>query len=517
MQIDEIIAIKTSNGGTSSKRSKAGMFDDALKSCEEDESVKSKDSKGDDNGSIVQLMAACGTVIPNVQTPENNTSGGQLSQENAEDGTVSTLENAPSTAESTQDTALFGLLQYSQRSMVITNTPVQQSNEAASDTPVKPQADTENAQTKNEIVSSFTSINTASNAGQDNQKQIGSFSVQLHTVLNNALSKSTETALPVQQNFQMAQDGFSGEPESAVSTEPVVSKMQTQNDTIDDIMYQIDAITDVNEQSNAASTTQTAVSDDFSAQLDSVSVNASQSSGDILQEQPVKADIITVDEKPLKTTDEVQTDAAVQTFGNATTVKTEEPQQSGSKESGAEQSSDDQSSFDMSRLVFGTSQSFEVNDAQSADQTIKAEVMNQISDAVKQASDNGRTEMKIHLSPEELGGISIKIVSQNGELTLQITADNQKTGQLLVSSMHELTESMQNQGITMSKAEVTYTNSSGFDAATSQQQNQNQQNADYSLPKWTVAMETGGAVDSSDTAQPETVENMSSSGMSILA
>lgn len=128
---------------------------------------------------------------------------------------------------------------------------------------------------------------------------------------------------------------------------------------------------------------------------------------------------------------------------------------------------------------------------------LKADTANQISDAVRQAYDTGRTEVKIHLNPEELGPISIKIVSQNGVFSVQISADNRSTGQLIASSMHELTQSMQDRGITMDKAEVSYAGST-LDASTGGQQQSSQYQgsgndaSDYSVPKWTVAMETGG-------------------------
>lgn len=127
---------------------------------------------------------------------------------------------------------------------------------------------------------------------------------------------------------------------------------------------------------------------------------------------------------------------------------------------------------------------------------LKTDTANQISDAVRQAADTGRTEVKIHLNPEELGPISIKIVSQNGVFSVQISADNRSTSQLIASSMHELTQSMQDRGITMDKAEVNYAGSTLDTSAQNQQQSSqyqgNQQSNDYNMPKWTVAMETGG-------------------------
>lgn len=148
---------------------------------------------------------------------------------------------------------------------------------------------------------------------------------------------------------------------------------------------------------------------------------------------------------------------------------------------------------------------------QTADKTDTAR---QISDAVKQAVDTGRTELRLHLSPEDLGGINIKIISQGGSISLQITADNQQTGQLLASGMNELAKSLHDNGITMSKADVSYAGFNSFDTSTSQQQQQqNFDNQSYHLPKWVPVM---GNISGAVHEQPANYQS-ETSGISILA
>ncbi|HEX2937563.1 MAG TPA: flagellar hook-length control protein FliK [Ruminiclostridium sp.] len=177
---------------------------------------------------------------------------------------------------------------------------------------------------------------------------------------------------------------------------------------------------------------------------------------------------------------------------------------------------------DSANLLAGASQvnKMETKDIQRFEPSDKANAANQVADAVKQAVDNGRNEVRIHLSPEDLGGISVKIISQGGSLSLQITADNQHTGQLLASGMHELQKSLQDNGITMNKAEVSYTGLGGFSASTSQQQQQQQQqnfSSQYNLPKWVPAMQNTGSITAAPAAARTEPYSNSDSGLSILA
>ena len=104
----------------------------------------------------------------------------------------------------------------------------------------------------------------------------------------------------------------------------------------------------------------------------------------------------------------------------------------------------------------------DVAKAKSPDVT---DIARQLSDACRSAADQGTSEIRVHLSPEDLGGINIRIISQNGVLSLQISADSRHTGEMLQSNLTELNRSMSDNGVNMNKVEVYYSHSGAFDAS----------------------------------------------------
>lgn len=155
-------------------------------------------------------------------------------------------------------------------------------------------------------------------------------------------------------------------------------------------------------------------------------------------------------------------------------------------------------------------QSSAVNKTAAVTQAEKSNVAAQVANAVKQAVDSGRHEIRLHLSPEDLGGINVKIVSQGGTLSLQITAESAHTGQLISSSMHELSQTIQNHGLSLGKTEVMYSQGDAFDASAGSQQQADRQNRNAKTPVWSLMQ--------SDAIEPEQqAEHVISSRMSILA
>lgn len=186
--------------------------------------------------------------------------------------------------------------------------------------------------------------------------------------------------------------------------------------------------------------------------------------------------------------------------------------QSGGKDtdSGSKHSDDGSAS----QSIFGVAQAgvIDTKYTQVASQAQKTDVANQLTGAVKQASDNGNSQISLHLSPEDLGGINIKIVSQGGVLSLQITADNAHTGQLIASGMHELTQSMHDAGLTMDKANVLFDSNGSLGTSSGSQQQSSGQDTSYKMPKWVTV--TQNSADMSKTAENQTSGNGT---MSILA
>lgn len=67
----------------------------------------------------------------------------------------------------------------------------------------------------------------------------------------------------------------------------------------------------------------------------------------------------------------------------------------------------------------------------------------------------GRTgQLRLHLSPADLGGINLHFATENGRVTLQITADSSRTGALLTAHLDELDHSLAHSGVTMDRTEV---------------------------------------------------------------
>jgi flagellar hook-length control protein FliK len=186
--------------------------------------------------------------------------------------------------------------------------------------------------------------------------------------------------------------------------------------------------------------------------------------------------------------------------------------QSGGKDtdSGSKHSDDGSTS----QSIFGAVQASAIDTkyTQIASQAQKTDVANQLAGAVKQASNDGNSQISLHLSPEDLGGINIKIVSQGGVLSLQITADNAHTGQLIASGMHELTQSMHDAGLTMDKANVLFDSNGSFGTSSGSQQQSSGQDTSHKMPKWVNA--TQSSADNANTGENQTSETGT---MSILA
>ncbi|MFT9055173.1 MAG: flagellar hook-length control protein FliK, partial [Ethanoligenens sp.] len=105
----------------------------------------------------------------------------------------------------------------------------------------------------------------------------------------------------------------------------------------------------------------------------------------------------------------------------------------------------------------------------------QSHVTTQVADAVKNAFANQRSELRVHLSPEDLGGITIKMVSQGGALTVSIVADNHHTCQMLATGLDHLKSAIQSSGVPVQKTEVSYTQADNT-GQTPNQQNQAGQN-----------------------------------------
>jgi flagellar hook-length control protein FliK len=83
----------------------------------------------------------------------------------------------------------------------------------------------------------------------------------------------------------------------------------------------------------------------------------------------------------------------------------------------------------------------------------------------QEAMGKGRTEIRIQLDPEHLGGMTLKVVSHNGLVTASIHADNPQTKDLIEGQLAGLRHQFSEQGIKFDRVEVSTRNDSGFDAS----------------------------------------------------
>ena len=86
-------------------------------------------------------------------------------------------------------------------------------------------------------------------------------------------------------------------------------------------------------------------------------------------------------------------------------------------------------------------------------QTLENSVLNQLKDKISSDS-AGKSQVNIILKPENLGKVNINLVSQNGVLTAQITAENHQVKDILNKGLEILRQNMAEQGINVGKMVV---------------------------------------------------------------
>lgn len=91
---------------------------------------------------------------------------------------------------------------------------------------------------------------------------------------------------------------------------------------------------------------------------------------------------------------------------------------------------------------------------ESARNVDTAEVVQQIIEKIKVGINRDVTEIKISLKPEELGDVTVKIASQNGVVTAQITAESQRVKEIIESGFNQLKQALSDAGVEVSQLEV---------------------------------------------------------------
>ncbi|OPX44587.1 flagellar hook-length control protein FliK [Ruminiclostridium hungatei] len=88
-------------------------------------------------------------------------------------------------------------------------------------------------------------------------------------------------------------------------------------------------------------------------------------------------------------------------------------------------------------------------------QTIKTgELLNQVVEQAKVVIGPDKTEMVIHLKPDHLGKLELKVVTEQGIVAAKFVAENQQVKEIIETNMQQLKDSLQKQGINIEGVSV---------------------------------------------------------------
>ncbi len=107
---------------------------------------------------------------------------------------------------------------------------------------------------------------------------------------------------------------------------------------------------------------------------------------------------------------------------------------------------------------------------QLSQKTQAQSVTQQVMLKVKLMAGENKQEMEMHLKPESLGKLSLKIIHERGEILAKITAENEQVKAILESNMQLLKDALEKSGYSVQNLSV----SVGDNSKENQAQNQNQ-------------------------------------------
>lgn len=88
-------------------------------------------------------------------------------------------------------------------------------------------------------------------------------------------------------------------------------------------------------------------------------------------------------------------------------------------------------------------------------------VTNQVMMKVKLMAGENKQEMEMHLKPESLGKLSLKIIHERGEILAKITAENEQVKGILESNMQLLKDALEKNGLSVQSLSVSVGNGHG--------------------------------------------------------
>ncbi len=92
--------------------------------------------------------------------------------------------------------------------------------------------------------------------------------------------------------------------------------------------------------------------------------------------------------------------------------------------------------------------------AQATSNINTQDVVNQLVDRMKVDVRGNLSEVRITLRPEHLGDVSLKITTENGIITAQFVAENERVKQIIESNFNQLKSTLEEQGIQVSQLSV---------------------------------------------------------------
>lgn len=82
------------------------------------------------------------------------------------------------------------------------------------------------------------------------------------------------------------------------------------------------------------------------------------------------------------------------------------------------------------------------------------DVMNQLVEKLKANFNPSYNEIKIQLSPENLGDVTVKVITENGIVTAQFIAENEKVKEIIESNFSHLSDTLKAKGLNVSDLSV---------------------------------------------------------------
>lgn len=150
----------------------------------------------------------------------------------------------------------------------------------------------------------------------------------------------------------------------------------------------------------------------------------------------------------------------------------------------------------------------EMGETQNISYSTFNDIMEQIGDYVKTNVTADMKQMEIQLSPANLGQVHINMVSKNGVVTAQITAENEMVKNAIESQVVQLKERLESQGVKIEAVEVTVA-SHEFERNLDQN-NENRESKEevkkVSSRKWNLSELDGELLEDEELTESEQVE-----------